>query len=81
MKTKETSETMSCLRRFLPPSQKLEIIDTDNSTEFIKACQYVQWNHDTRNLHRSETSEVAERAVRRVTERATIALVQSGLPE
>ena len=47
MKTKETAESLSCLQRFLPLSQKLDIISTDNSKEFIEACQGLQWNHDT----------------------------------
>ena len=38
-------------------------------------------NRDTSPLHRAETNRVAASAVRRVKEGATIALVQSGLPE
>ena len=30
MKTKDTSETMSCLQRFILPSQKRDLIYTDN---------------------------------------------------
>ena len=77
----ETSETMSRLQRFLLPSQKPEMIDTDSSNEFMKVCQDIQWNHDTSTLRRSETNGVAERAVRRVKEGTAIALLQSGLPE
>ena len=73
MKTKDTSETMSCLQGFLPPPQKLEILYTDSSKEFIEACQDIQWNHDTSTLYRSE-------AGRRVKERTAVAQVQSGLP-
>ena len=51
------------------PSQKLEIVDTDNSKESIKACQDLQWKHDTSTPHHSETNGVAERAVRRVKKR------------
>ena len=81
MKTKETSETMSCLERFFSLSQKPKRIDTDNSKEFIKACQDLQWNRDTSTTHRSETNGVAKRAVRRVKEGTAVALVQSALPE
>ena len=42
MKTEETSETMSCLQRVLPPSQKHERIYTENSKEFMRACQDLQ---------------------------------------
>ena len=38
-KTKDTSETKSCLQRFLSPPQKPEILYTDTSKEFIEACQ------------------------------------------
>ena len=37
MMTKETSETMSCLQRFLPPGQKPERIFTEKSKEFVKS--------------------------------------------
>ena len=77
----ETSETMSRLQRFLLPSQKPEMIDTDRSNEFMKVRQDIQWNHDTSTPRRSETNGVAERAVRRVKEGTAIALLQSGLPE
>ena len=66
---------MSCLQGFLPPSQKLERINTDNSNEFIWAWQDLQWNHDTGTPHRSETNKVAERAVRRVKEGTTRRMV------
>ena len=55
-----------------------EIIYTDNAKEFMKACQYFQWNHDSSTSHRSG---VPERAVRRVKERTAISLVQRGPPE
>ena len=56
MKTEDTSETMSCIQRFLPPLQKLEIIYTDKSKTVIDACQDLQWNHHTSTPHRSETN-------------------------
>ena len=64
MKTKVTSETMSCLQRFLRPPQKPEILYTDSSKEFIEACQDIPGNHDTSTPHRSETKGVAGRASR-----------------
>ena len=77
MKTKYTSDTVSCLHGLLLPSQNPETIDTDNS----KTCLDLRWNHDTSTPHRSETNGVTERAVRRVQEGTAIAPVQSGLPE
>ena len=47
---------------WITPIQKPGIIYTDNTKEFVKACQELQWNHDTSTLHRSETNGVAERA-------------------
>ena len=78
---KGARDTMSCLQEFLRLWQKLDIIYTGNSKEFMIACRDLQWNHDTSAPHRSETNRVADRAVRRVKEGTAIALVQSGLPE
>ena len=47
MKTKETSETMSCLQSFLLPSQRKRIY-TESSNMFTCACEDSKWNHDTR---------------------------------
>ena len=55
-KTKESPETMSWLRRCLPPLKELEIILTDNSKEFIKAGQHLQWNHDASTEWQKEPS-------------------------
>ena len=38
--------------------------------EFGKACEVLSWNHSTSTPHRSETNVIAERAVRRVKQRA-----------
>ena len=47
----------------------------------MKACQDSQWNHDRSTPDHSETDGVAERAVRRVKEGTSVALVQRGLPK
>ena len=54
---------------------------TDNSLEFLKACEDLSWNHCTSTPHRSETNGIAERAVRRVQEGTSAVLLQSGLNE
>ena len=61
-KQKETSEIVSCSQRFIPPSQKPEIIYTDNSKAIVEACQDLQWNHDASTPRRSETNGVAEKS-------------------
>ena len=81
MKTTGTLETMTCLPRFLPPSEKTEIIHTDKWKQIIKACQHFTRNPDTSTRHRSETNGVAERTVFRVKEGTAIVQVQSGLPK
>ena len=45
-----------------------KVVYTDNSMEFGKACEGFSWNHRTSTPHRSETSGIAERAVRRAKE-------------
>ena len=54
---------------------------TDNSKEFSKAMQDLNWCRDTSTPYRPETNGVVERAVRRVKEGTASALFQSGFPE
>ena len=65
----------------MEPDGKPQVIYTDNSLEFGKACEEVSWNHCTSTPHRSETNGTAERAVRRVKEGTSAVLLQSGLNE
>ena len=69
------------LAKVLGPDRKPEVIDTDNSLEFGKACEDLSWNHCTSTPHRSETNGIAERAVRRGKEGTSVVLLQSGLDE
>ena len=66
--TKTSQETEKNLRKFPEPSQKPKVIDTDNLLEFGGHCGELSWNHQTITRHRSETSGIAERAVRRAKE-------------
>ena len=67
-KTKTSQETQRSLQTFLEPDRKPEVIKTDNSLEFGKACEDLSWNHCASTPLRSETNGIAERAVRRVKE-------------
>ena len=69
------------LQKFLEPDRNPKVIDTGNSLEFGKACEDLSWNHCTSTPHKSETSGIAERAVRRVKEGTSVVLLQSGLNE
>ena len=80
-KNKTSQETKRSLQKFLEPERKPKVIYTDNSLEFGKACEDLSWNHCTSTPHRSETSGIAERAVRRVKEATSAVLLQSGLNE
>ena len=80
-KTKTTQETHESLQKFLEPTNKPKVIYTDNFLEFGKACEELTWNYCTSTPHRSETNGIAERAVRRVKEGTSAALLQSGLTE
>ena len=55
------------------------LIYTDNSQEFNKATNDLEYIHDTCTPHRPQTNGIAERAVRRVQEGTSCQLVQSGL--
>ena len=80
-KTKSSRETEKSLSKFLEPSHRPKVVYTDNSMEFGRACEVLSWNHRTSTPHRSETDGIAERAVRRVKEGTSAALLQSGLDE
>ena len=79
--TKTSQETQRSLQKFLEPNRKPKVIYTDSSLESGKACEGLSWNHYASTPHRSETSEIAERAVRRVKEGTSAVLLQSGLNE
>ena len=69
------------LQKFLEPNWEPQVIYTDNSLEFGKACEDLSWNHFTSTPHRSETNGIAERAVRRVKKGTSAVLLHSGLNE
>ena len=76
LKTKTSQETERSLQKFLELVGKPEVIYTDNSLEFRKACEDLSWNHCTSTPHRSETTGIAQRAVRRVKEGTSAVVLQ-----
>ena len=81
VQNKNFSGTQKSLQKFLEPDRKPEVIYTDNSLEFGKACEDLSWNHCTSTPHRLETNGIVERSVRRVKEGTSAVLLQSGLDE
>ena len=55
------------------------VMYTDIALEFVEACEELSWDHCTSTPHCSETNGIAERAVRRIEERTSAVLLQSGL--
>ena len=68
-------------RKFLEPTVKPKVTYTNNTLEFGKSCEELSWNHRTSTPHRFKTDGIAERAVRRIKERTSAVLLQSGLDE
>ena len=68
-KTQNSQETDKTLQKFLEPTRRPKVINTDNPPEFGSTP------------HSSETNFIAERAVRRIKEGTSAVLMQSGLDE
>ena len=77
--TKSAADTNKAFQRFLGPQVKPKHVYTDGSNEFEKALKDFDILCDTATPYRAETNGIAERAVRRVKERTSCTLVQSGL--
>ena len=81
MQNKNLSGNTKELAKVHGADEERKVICTDNSIEFGKSCEDFPWNHCTSTFHRSETNEIAERAVRRIKEATSAVLLQSGLDE
>ena len=66
---------------FLHPEENARSMFSDNSMDFFKECEELNWKHERPTPRRSETNGIAERPVRRVKEGTSSVLVQSGLQE
>ena len=71
--TKSSHEMEKSLSKFLEPSHRPKVENTDKSMDFGRAFEGLSW--------KSETNGIAERAVRRVKEGTSAVLLQSGLAE
>ena len=80
-KSKAHDEVMRDLQRFLGPQVKPQHVFTDNSKEFIKALEELNWPHDTSTPNRPQTNGIIERCVRVVKEGTSCVMVQSGLAD
>ena len=80
-KTNSPQGTGKSSRKFLEPSEKPNVTNTDNSLESGKACEELSWNHCKSTPRRSETNGIAERAVRRIKGELMQVVLQSGLDE
>ena len=80
-KTKTSQETEISLRKFLEPSEKPKSLKLTMRWNFGKSCEDLSWNHRTSAHHRSETNGRAERVVRRIKERTSAGLLQTGMDE
>ena len=65
----------------LDPEESPNVMYTDNSLEFGKDCEDLQWNHSTSLPYRPETNDMLERTVSRVNEVTSSILLKSGLDE
>ena len=86
--SKQPNEEQNCARNdemfanIVPSNQKqVGIVKTEKSQEFSRACEDSCWNQDKSTPCRSDTSGIAENAVRKVKEGTSALLVQPGLSE
>lgn len=70
----------NAILEFIGPSQKVELMHTDNSGELIKAVEQLGIIHQKALPYRPQSNGVAERAVRTALEGTRCALLQSGVP-
>ena len=80
-KAKTSKETERNLQKFLEPSRKPKVVYTDIPWEFGTACEDLSWNHCTSTLTVQKQMAFALRAVRRIKERTSAVLLQSGPDE
>ena len=71
--TRTSQETHKSLMKYLEPTRK------PKSFTLTIPWNLASWNHFTSTPHRSETTGIAQRAVRRVKEGTSAVLLQSGL--
>ena len=75
--TNTSQESEKNLRKFIETVAEAKRYSYGHLLEFGKYCEELSWNYRTTTLHRSETSGIAERAARRITEETSAVLLQS----
>ena len=72
---------MKSLQTFVPPDQEQGFIHTENSLEFIRACEDVCWNHDRSTPMQLRNQRNCQKRSSQSEEGTPAFLVQSGLSE
>ena len=80
-KTNSPQGTGKSSRKFLEPSEKPNVTNTDNSLEFGKAYDELSWNHCKSTPHRSETNGIADKQYAESRKALMQVVLQSGLDE
>ena len=81
VKSKSARDTAAIFQKFLGPDVKPGVVYTDGSAEFKNALAQLGMSHATSTPRRPQTNGIAERAIRRVKEGTSCAIVQSGFVE
>ena len=70
--------TVRAMQNFSGPGRRLKLFTSDGAKEYIAACRYLRWCHDTSGPH--QHSKVAERVVQSVLLGAITILQAAGHP-
>ena len=72
-------EIVRSLQHFVGPGDKVGIFYSDNAPELVAAVKQLQWRHVLDVPYISQTTAVAERAIRSLLEGTRVNLLQAGL--
>ena len=77
-KTENLKETRKSFQTCLDPKEEPKVNHSGTAVEFGEAREDLSWDHCTSTPHRSDTHDVAERAVRRAKEGTSAIPQQAG---